>query len=253
MQVEKADTAKSSSSHSLNYMNFRRALSYGKIYVIITIALSVFYGSLLTVILSTASARYSSTISSVTPIYSQIPALLLPLFAIIGSFGSLMVFVSDKDKGVYEYLIAYGTEPSSIFWSIVVAAIGLVSIVLVISVASSIAAQIIFGIPLTITYVELISFYVLPISFSATAFGNMAGMIWSSLTKRRAGVNSPVGVAPFIGTVPILIVLVVSSFMRGEDFLILVGSVSGALLVLVAVMIASTNKLMVRERFLSSE
>lgn len=237
---------------SLMYMNFRRALSYGKIYLFIAIVIAVLYGGLLTVVLS--GVGVSPSVSGVSSSeVSQIPIVILPVFAILGSFGSLMVFVSDKDKGVYEYLIAYGIEPSSIFWSIVVASLGLVSIVLAISASSSVIIQLLYHIPISPIFVVLIFFYVIPISYTATAFGNMAGMIWSSLTKRRAGVNSPVGVAPFIGIAPVILVLLLTSFVGATTLILLVGSVSGALLVVVVFMIALANKKMARERFLSSE
>ena len=235
---------------SLGYMNFRRAISYGKLYLIIAIVISILYGSLLTLGLRGIASNPTAGVSSEV---SQLPVVILPLFAIMGSFGSLMVFVSDKDKGVYEYLIAYGTEPSSIFWSIVAASLGLVSIVLVASISSSVGIQIISNVAISPTFIELVAFYVIPISYAATAFGNMAGMIWSSLTKRRVGVNSPVGLAPIIGIVPVIFVLLLTSFVGPANFIPLVGGVSGVLLLLVVFMIATANKKMVRERFLSSE
>jgi uncharacterized membrane protein YhfC len=238
---------------SLMYINFKRALNYGKLYVIIAIVISVLYGAVLSTVINGATTGSSAAAGVSSNELSQIPALLLPVFAIIGSFGSLMVFVSDKDKGVYEYLIAYGVEPSNIFWSIVVASFGLVSIILTISVSSSLIIQSLSGVSISPTYVELIFFYVIPISYTATAFGNMAGMIWSALTKRRTGVNSPVGLAPFLGVVPMLIVLLLTGFIGSGAFILLVSSVSGAVLLLLIFMVGVANQKMSRERFLSSE
>ncbi len=238
---------------SLMLINFKRALNYGKLYLILAIVISVLYGSVLTTLLNGAGTSSSAAAGISSSEVSQIPVVILPVFAIIGSFGSLMVFVSDKDKGVYEYLIAYGVEPSNIFWSIVVASFGLISIILIISVSSSVVIQSLSHVSISPTYVELIFFYVIPISYTATAFGNMAGMIWSALTRRRVGINSPVGLAPFLGIVPILIVLLLTSFVGSGGFILLVGSVSGALTLLVIVMVGVANKKMSRERFLSSE
>jgi hypothetical protein len=252
-EPEESATKSAIRPESLMYINFKRALNYGKLYLIIAIVISVLYGSLLTTLLHGAGTSSTSAAGISSSGFSQIPVILLPVFAVIGSFGGLMVFVSDKDKGVYEYLIAYGVEPSNIFWSIVVASFGLVSVILTISVSSSVIIQLLSHISITPSYVELIFFYVIPISYTATAFGNMAGMIWSALTRRRVGINSPVGLAPILGIIPMLIVLLLSGFVGPGAFILLVGSVSGAALLLVIVMVGIANQRMSRERFLSSE
>lgn len=234
-------------------MMFRRALSYGKLYLIIgTVFSFIIVGpTVASVHLAPSSANVSSKAVG-SAVALAIPGLMLPLFGVMGSMGSLMVFVSDKDKGVYEYLIAYGVDVSRIFWSIVLASIGLASIVLVISVSATLAIMEVLGAPMTMNFLELLGFYVVPITFATTAFINMIGMIWSSLTKRMAGVNSPVGLAPIIGMAPIIAVFV-SSVAIGPSYIIpFVSSVSVAFLVLVAMMIRVSNTRMVRERFLSN-
>lgn len=232
---------------------FRRAMSYGKLYLIIGIAFSLIIvgPTVASVNLAPSSANVSSKeVGSAVSL--AIPGLMLPLFGVMGSMGSLMVFVSDKDKGVYEYLIAYGVEVSKIFWSIVLASMGLASIVLAISVSATLAIMAVLGAPITLNFLEMLGFYVIPITYATTAFINMIGMIWSSLTKRMAGINSPVGLAPIIGMAPIIAVFV-SSVAIGPTYIIpFVASVSVAFLVLVAVMIRVSNTRMVRERFLSN-
>jgi hypothetical protein len=228
-------------------MNFRRAANFGKVYLIMGIVLGIVMSALY---LSVPTALPSGT-TQVPEMISQIPALLLPIFAVIGSFGSLMIFVSDKDKGVYEYLIAYGVEPSRIFWSIALGAIGLVSVVLGISICANVAIALVRG-ALSLTYVEILIFYVIPISYAVTVFMNMAGMIWSSLAVRRSGINSPVGVISIIGVIPSMATLMLSFVVPPTYFIILVGAISLALFVVVGAMIRVANSKMVRERFLST-
>ena len=235
-------------SSSLAYMNFRRAVSYGKIYLIIGIAMSVLIGS----VLVEAIKSVSSAAPGGTPAISGTAGSILPLFALVGSLGALMVFVSDKDRGVYEYMIAYGVDVSSIFWSIVLATLGLASIILAFSVSSMTLVMIASGVRLSASFVELIVFYSIPVSFTTTMLGSMVGMIWSSLATRRVGVNSPVGVAPYVGLAPIIAILLLSSRIPSGEFIPLVGAVSFALFIIVVAMIGVSTKKLVRERFLSS-
>ena len=242
------DSSQNRRTRSLTYMNFRRAANFGRIYLIMGIVLSF----IIVIPISAVGRSVPAEVNGATQVLSQIPALVLPLFAIIGSMGGLMIFTSDKTKGVYEYLIAYGVNISSIFWSIVLATIGLASIVLVVSISGTVGILIATGGSISIGFVELVTFYVIPISYTSSMFMSMAGMIWSSLATRRAGVNSPVGLAPVLGIIPVMAVLLLSSRVGAGNFILLVGSVSVALVFIVGVMIAVSNKKMVRERFLSN-
>lgn len=232
---------------SLAYTNFRRAASVGKIYLIMSIAVSVFV-SIEFLAVGSLGARASGTVPSVV---SDLPALILPAFTVIGSFGSLMIFVSDKDKGVYEYLIAYGINTSKIFWSIIIATIGLVSIVLCIDIALNFAVALYSG-TLSMRHVELLIFYVIPISYAVSIFMSMVGMIWSFLATRRAGINSPVGIISIIGIVPVFAVLLVSLVLPPGYVVVFAGLVSVALFVAVGIVLRLSSTKMVRERFLSN-
>ena len=227
-------------------MNFKRSISYGKVYLIIGGAISLLLSA------TVASSIHNVTRAAGGAIVSEIPALVVPLAAVMGSLGGLMIFASDKAKGVYEYLIAYGVNISSIFWSIVLATVGLVSLVLVISVSSTFAILLALGAPISYSFVEILIFYSIPISYTGAMFMSMAGMIWTSLATRRSGLNSPVGAAPMLGIAPILVVLILSSKVGSGNFILLVSSASLALLAIVGVMIGVSNRKMVRERFLSN-
>ncbi|MHB1908765.1 MAG: hypothetical protein ACYCQJ_07810 [Nitrososphaerales archaeon] len=240
-------TESKSAQRSLAYVNFRRAVNFGKIYLIMAIVVSIF----ISIELIAVSNLKTTSASSVSTVLPSLPALILPIFPVMGSFGGLMIFVSDKDKGVYEYLIAYGVNPSKIFWSIVLASIGLASIVLAVSIPVGVALSFFFG-SLSSTYLELLLLYVIPLSYAVATVMAMAGMIWSSLSVRRTGINSPVGIISLIGLLPIVAVLPVSILVGPTHFIVLDGVISLALFVVVGVMIQISNKRIVRERFLSS-
>jgi hypothetical protein len=100
--------------------------------------------------------------------------------------------------------------------------------------------------------IELLLIYTIPISYASVAFMTMAGMIWSSLTARVPGVNSPIGICTILGAGPTLVVLILSAFLSGSsNFLLLVGGVTLILVALVAVMMVMANKKMNRERLLA--
>ena len=233
-------------SKSLYSMIFRRSLSYGRVYLIMGLVISVlFIGE------TALSLNAIKTLAPGSEIAGEIYPLLLPLTTIIGATGALMVFSSDKAKGVYEYLIAYGVNPSTIFWSVVLASIGLVSIILIVSVPVAAIVFALLGLALPSTFNELLILYSIPLSFTSTAFMTMAGMIWQSLSTRRAGLNSPVGAAPVLGIVPVMIVFLLSLLLHA-DLILLVGAVSLAVLVSLGVMTGVANRKMQRERFLSN-
>jgi hypothetical protein len=247
VEMEPAPNPTARRSRSLAYTDFRRAISFGKIYLIISIVIAPLYSIIFTFI---PSNQASTTVVPV--IATELPALMLPIFAILGSLGGLMIFASDKLKGVFEYLIAYGVDTATIFWATVLATVGLVSIVLGISLSAMTAILLISGKGLSFAFVETAIFYAIPISYTGAMFTSMAGMIWSSLTTRRAGVNSPVGIAPILGIFPVLAVLILSSVIGPELFVPFVSGVSLALVAVVAAMIFVSNKKMARERFLSN-
>lgn len=226
---------------ALFYTNFRRALSFGKVYLVI----GMFLPLLFTYDISTAGA-------AAAPVLGEVYPLILPIAAVLGSLGALMIFSSDKEKGVYEYLIAYGVDPSTIFWSVIVATIGIAALVLAASLVITIGTLAVTGGGLSVSFGELILFYTIPLSFAATMFMSMAGMIWSQLTTRVVGVNSPAGIAPILGIAPIVAVLLVAVQLPSGDVLYLAGGVSVAMVWAVVLMASLASRKMQRERFLSN-
>jgi len=227
-------------TRSLFGINIRRSVITGRIYLIIATALAVLTSTLVLVEVPGQSAILNSLLPTD-----------LPLFAVIGSTGALLVFVSDKMKGVHEYLIAYGIETTSIFASIVVAAMVLVSIVVGATLAvvgGTIAVQ--TG-TLPGALLRQVAVYSLPLAYTGTAFMTMAGMAWSSLATPRMGVNGPAGIAPLLGIGPVLIVTILSSLVGPGWLPWLVGGVSLALLGMVALLIGLLSRSKGRERFLS--
>jgi hypothetical protein len=175
------------------------------------------------------------------------------VFVVLGASGALMIFGSDKDKGVYEYMLAYGVDVSTIFWSIIAAAMGLVTLVLAVSLVLTVGA-LAFTSPgaLSVVFGELVILYTIPLSYAAAMLMSMTGMIWSQLTTRRPGVNSPVGVAPLLGIAPVLVVLFLAIGPGAGDIVYVVGAASVVMILAVVALASVASRKMQRERFLSN-
>ncbi|MCL4344473.1 MAG: hypothetical protein JRN26_02155 [Nitrososphaerota archaeon] len=232
-------------SISLFKLNFRRTVSVSKVYILIGIILPILFAGEFSFISST-SATARITISSMYP-------LIMPLFIIIGSMGALWIFTSDKRKGVYEYLIASGVEVSSVFWSILMITAGLATIILVSVMIITIPIFALAHVQITPIMVETIIFYSIPMCYSSSIFMSMAGMIWASLSKRITGVNSPVGLAPLLGIIPIMVTFLISALVGPYMSLYVAGAVSLGVFALAVVILIIANIKMDRERFLSNE
>lgn len=229
--------------------NFRRAFSFGKIYVGIGMVIPL----LLVAELSAAGSAATAASTPAGPLVGELFPLLLPVFTVLGASGALMIFASDREKGVYEYMLAYGVDVPTIFWSVIAATMGLVALVLAGSLAVSVGALAFTdGSALTAVFGELVVFYTLPLSFAAAMFMTMAGMLWSQLTARRPGVNSPVGIAPLLGIAPVLAVLILAVGPGSAHILYVVGGASVAMILAVAAMASVAGGRMQRERFLSN-
>jgi len=229
--------------------NFRRALNFGKVYVVIGMVLPL----LLIAELSVTGSAVTEAGTAGGPLLSQLFPLLLPVFTVLGASGALMIFASDREKGVYEYMLAYGVDVSTIFWSMIAATAALAGLVLVVSLAVSVSVLAVTN-PgaLTLVFGELVVLYTLPLSFAAATFMTMAGMLWSQLTARRPGVNSPVGIAPLLGIAPVLAVLILAVGPGSGHILYVVGGASAAMIIAVAVMASVAGGKMQRERFISN-
>lgn len=232
----------SSSSHlpSITAFTFRRGLQAGRLNLVLAVVVSI----LLTLIL--LRGTHGSTAFGVT-----FP-LELPIFASVGSIGGLLLFVGDRSKGVLEYLLSYGMRPGTLFTNYLLTTAGLASLVVGAALAVGLGAYLAGGNPLTTSLEESVLGYTIPMTYASSLFATTAGILWSTLTTPRAGMNSPVGIAPMIGVAPPLLVLIFAeSVPRAEYYYVTVGAATGFLL-LVVLLLAASARLTRRERYLSA-
>ncbi|MCI4320205.1 MAG: hypothetical protein L3K23_08780 [Thermoplasmata archaeon] len=177
--------------------------------------------------------------------------LEIPLFAILGSSGALITFVSDRTKGVFEYLIAYGVRPRSLFVDSLIATAALAALILGLALGVGLSIALSHGITLTTDLSESLAFYTVPMGFAGALFTSTVGMIWSSVSTPRTGINSPIGIAPMVGITPGILVLIVAEALPHGQFYYFTAGAAGVIIAAVALLLALSARLMGRDRFLS--
>ena len=230
-------------SRSLLSATIRRASIAGRFFLV--------YGTAISLLLGVLLAHLSG------PSFSSTFPLFVPIFGVVGSMGGLLVFTSDRTKGVLEYLIAYGYSPRSLFANVLLTTVVLVSIVVGVGVSVSLGVYLASGNPVTSKLVISVGVYAVPMAFACSAFAATVGIYWTTLSSPRQGINSPIGLIPFIGILPALATLFVISAVESAgpvstDRLVLVlGSAMGVVAIVVSVLLVNMDRLLRRERFLS--
>lgn len=216
----------------------RRSISVGKLYIGLGTGFPVFIGVVL--VLASPQTAFAVTYP-----------VLIPLFAVLGSMGGLQTFASDRTKGVFEYLIAYGVSPRSLFTNGLVCTAALVSLVVSIALVIPLTLAVTTGAGISMRLAQAILLYTLPMSFAASLFTATVGMIWAAASTPRSGINGPVGIAPLIGVGPTLVGEIVAEALPAGDFFYVSTGLAFGILAAMAGLLALSARLMSRERFLS--
>ncbi len=225
---------------SVTSVTFRRGLYAGRLFLGVGLMISLI---LTTVLLR--SPRGAVVFEATFP-------LEVPLFASLGAMGGMMLFVSDRSKGVLEYLIAYGIRPGTLFVNCLLTTVGLSSIVLGSALAVGLGGFLATGHPLTTDLENSVLGYTIPMTYASSLFAASCGMIWSTLSTPRIGYNSQAGVAPLLGVAPPMLVLILAEAVdRSQYYYVTVGASLG-FVALVAVLLLASTRLMGRERYLSA-
>jgi hypothetical protein len=224
---------------SLLWVTLRRGFTTGRFYLAI--------GLLISLVLTVALLRNSHG----STVFESTFPLEIPLFASLGAMGGLMLFVGDRSKGVLEYLIAYGVRPRMLFVNCLLVTVALSTLVLGLALAVGLGGYLATGHAISTDLAQAVLGYTIPMTYASSLFAALCGMVWSTLSTPRAGLNSPVGVAPTLGVAPPIIVLILAeSVDKSSYYDVTVGAAAG-FVVLVLVLLAASARLMRRERFLS--
>ena len=229
---------KDSKLFALAGSTIRRTLAIGWRYLAIGTGMSVFLSLIFLL------GKHSTTFVIIFP-------LEIPLFAVLGSMGGLVTFTSDRTKGVFEYLIAYGIRPRTLFADGLLSTAAMSAIILGLALLVGLGAADSQGVVLNYSLWKAIALYTVPMSFAGGLFISTIGMIWASLSTPRTGVNSPVGIAPMFGVGPTILVLVTAETAPASEYYYITVGASVAIIAVVVALLALSARLMGRERFLS--
>jgi hypothetical protein len=223
---------------SLTTTTIRRGLVAGRLYLLL--------GTALVLILSIVLLRNKAGV------FEGTYPLELPLFASLGSMGGLMLFVSDRSKGVLEYSIAYGIAPGRLFGNVLLATVVLASLVLGLGLMAGLGAYLLTGHTLTTDLANALLLYSVPMTYAGATFSAVAGMVWSSLSTPRAGLNSPTGIAPILSVAPPIFVLFVAEAAPKADYYYITSGAAAVFVVAAAALLLASSRWMDRERYLSA-
>jgi len=231
-------------SRSLLVVTVRRASVTGRFYLV--------YGTVISLFLGVVLAHFSG--ASFAASYP----LFIPIFGVVGSMGALIVFTSDRTKGVLEYLLAYGYSPRRLFANVLLTTLLLVAIVVSPGVVVSLGVYLAEGHSVTSNLAIGLGAYAIPMTFACAAFATTVGVYWTTLSSPRQGINSPVGLVPFIGILPALatlfaiVVATLSGPLSTATLILILGAALGLVALFVITLLVSMGRLLRRERLLSS-
>lgn len=220
----------------------RRSLVIGRVFLLVSLGYSVVFG------VSLASAG-ADAFASALP-------LILPIFAVIGGMGGMLVFSNDRVKGVLEYLLAYGVPPRRLFLDYVVASLLLATVVMSTAIAVALGGFVARGNSISAELGELLGLYSIPMTYASVAFASTVGMYWTSLSSPRAGMNSPVGLMPIVGIAPSVLMIAVIAVaalngVTGTAILLVLVAAPCVIGTVVLLLLNLIRRLMPLERLLS--
>ena len=222
---------------------FMRSARMGITYVVMSLVMGIALSILLNVAASVGGVVGNG--GKVVDVGGILGSILVPVGALVGlviTTPVYLLFVSDKNSGVLEYLLAVGMDQRDIFMGYLKATVLLCLVALApVVVINAIfltggAGQALLGIALTVVT-----------GVSDVALVTVLMTAFSSMQRRPTGMNSPVGIT--IGVFFLIPELVLISVL-GPQIVWLEGAVAAGLFVVAVVLVLYVGRLIAREKLL---
>jgi hypothetical protein len=222
----------------------RRSINLSKTYVIMGIALTL-YGTILSNLLPLLPDNTINISIDLTNIFPILSVALLSLSALLFSMPVVMLFVYDKNNGIFEYLLSTGLDQLDIFNGYVKASLLLSASLL----SSVIVLNTVIGIFVGTNLTLLASIAVLTFSIgvSVVFLVTVSMIAFSSLQKTRTGANQPLGVS--IGIIPVFPALILPIVFPSYALIIDISIAAGILLASIGLLLF-IGRLIRREKLL---
>jgi hypothetical protein len=206
------------------------------------------FGTILSNILTLIPVNSAYPVSAPSELTNNFPFLsvaFLSLSALLFSLPVVMLFVYDKNNGIFEYLLSTGLDQLDIFKAYVKASLLLAACLLAFSSVLNTSIGIYLGTSLgLLTSITVLTF---AIGFSVVFLVTVSMMAFSSMQKTPTGANQPLGV--IIGIIPVfpalILPLVFPSYALVIDISIAAVTLLGSI-----VLLLSIDRFILREKLL---
>jgi len=225
-------------------VTMQRSINLSKTYVIIGIVLAL-YGTILSNLLPLLPTNTVNTPIDLTNIFPLLSVAILSLSALLFSMPVVMLFVYDKNNGIFEYLLSTGLDQLDIFKGYVKASLLLASSLLAFVIVLNTVIGTFVGTSLTL--LATIAILTFSIGVSVVFLVTVSMIAFSSLQKTRMGANQPLGVS--LGIIPVFPALILP-FIFPSYALIIDVSLAAAILLASIGLLLSIGKLILREKLL---
>jgi hypothetical protein len=228
-------------------ITLKRSVHLIRTYIILGVVMSIF-GTILSNIIPlipTNSANPVSTPTELTNIFPIISVAFLSLSALLFSLPVIMLFVYDKNNGIFEYLLSTGLNQLDIFKAYVKASLLLAVCLLAFSSVLNTSIGIYLGTSLGL--LPSITVLTFAIGLSVVFLVTISMMAFSSMQKTPTGANQPLGV--IIGIIPVFPALILPLVFPSYALVIDISIAAVTLLVSIALLL-SIDRLILREKLL---
>ncbi|MGD0329506.1 MAG: hypothetical protein ABSB40_03560 [Nitrososphaeria archaeon] len=228
-------------------ITLKRSVRLSRTYIILGVVMSIF-GTILSNILTLIPVNSAYPVSAPSELTNNFPFLsvaFLSLSALLFSLPVVMLFVYDKNNGIFEYLLSTGLDQLDIFKAYVKASLLLAACLLAFSSVLNTSIGIYLGTSLgLLTSITVLTF---AIGFSVVFLVTVSMMAFSSMQKTPTGANQPLGV--IIGIIPVfpalILPLVFPSYALVIDISIAAVTLLGSI-----VLLLSIDRFILREKLL---
>jgi len=225
-------------------VTMRRSINLSKTYVIIGVMLAL-YGTILSNLLPLLPTNTVNTPIDLTSIFPLLSVAILSLSALLFSMPVVMLFVYDKNNGIFEYLLSTGLDQLDIFKGYVKASLLLAASLLTFVIVLNTVIGTFVGTSLTL--LATVAILTFSIGVSVVFLVTVSMIAFSSLQKTRMGANQPLGVS--IGIIPVFPALILP-FIFPSYALIIDVSLAAIILLASIGLLLSIGKLILREKLL---
>ncbi len=229
------------------HVTMKRSVSLSKTYVVIGIALAI-YGTILAnalPLLPTNTANLTNLSIGMMNIFPILSVAFLPLSALLFSMPVVMLYVYDKNNGIFEYLLTTGLDQLDIFKGYVKAALVLSASLLIFAIALNTITGFFLG--TSLTFLASIAVLTFSIGVASVLLVTVCMIAFSSLQKTRVGANSPFGIT--IGIIPVFPALILPIVFPAYALIIDI-SIAVAIILVSLGLLLSIGKLILREKLL---